>query len=332
MSEGSQSMIDRSKIPDPSNRSMVRSQDRIGSEKKVERLLDSPSEANSTFDFNELGVREDEIGSYLFDYFEKVDNRIKVSFASSNAAIKMAMQGFLTYHYFKLTRIDTKQKAGLICFGCKNPRTVNIVHLSTLDQKDFAEALADSTAIIWKEFTLVDTIVILIKYPWSQASEEKSYQPMDSFVVDVVKAAGFKRLFIQDDAGGRNRVSGFVLRKKTFKVVLDKNEGIVLPILDHDSKSVNISIRLTMLIANQPILIEKKSTTKDLVETEFGPGIPTDYLVDLKAPITLLLAYYAMLYSKWTKAAFTLPCYGVSIKDLLGCKTKLANLKVSFDN
>lgn len=332
-SENSQSIIEGSRQVDLSNKPALQSQDRLQQDKKTEgHAVELPSSVNSTFDFQELGVREDELGSYLFDYFEQVDERFKVSFYSGTATIRNAMQGFLTYHYFNLVRVESKQKAGLVCFGCKNPTTIHIVHLSVIDSKDFIDAIADIRAIIWKEFPLVNSISILVKYLRSTSAQKKTmYHGMDSFITSAVRSVGFTRTFLQEDTTGRNRISGFTTRRTGYTITMDPVSGrLVMPKLEFDSKATNLRVHLTLLVANQSITPDKRPIVKDLVQTELGPGIPMDYLVDLRAPVTLLLAYYAILYSKWTKASFTLPGYGVTVKDLLACKSKISSLKVSI--
>ena len=331
-------MADRSGLPDPSNRSAIQSMDRLekGEGKKNgggSQKFDMQQRDEEKFQIHELGVREDELGSYLFDYFEQIDNRFKDSFCSSNMAIRSAIAGFLTYHYFKLVRVDSKQKAGLFCFGCKNPRKIHVVHISVLHIEDFPQALSDIKTIIWREFPLATSITLLVKYPRASPSEfnglKEEYRPMDCLFMEQLRLSAFKRTFIQVDAGGHNRISGFTIYRNGYKAIMDPlSLRLVLPRLEHDSKAVNINVKLTMVVANHPITPDRKQPQKEVVQTEFGPGIPLDYLVDLRGPVTLLLAHYATLYSKSSKAVFNLPGLRVASQDLLSCKQKLGSLKV----
>jgi hypothetical protein len=319
-----------SNVPDRDRRNYLSSPEDRGEPTK--------EEINYVFEFNEIAVKENELASYLFDYFEEVPSLFKTYFFSTAASIKSIIKEYQTYHYFKLTRIDSKEKAGMVCFGCKSWKEISIVHLSVINEADFEMALSDTRAILLREFPTVNCISLLIRYPTMQVTKNingftcqvnQTIWKLDQKLFRIVKSIGFDLKFIDSGINSTKRVAGFRLYRSNYSILM-RQERLVLSHAAKDQKAVNLKFRMSILIANNVIVKIPKKYVKKLVETEFGLGLPEDDLMDIRAPIQLLLGSYAQLYSKWNKHDFLVPGYGISLKDLSHCKSRLSLFKVSL--
>lgn len=301
-----------------------------------ERGEPTKEEMNYVFEFEKIGVKENQLASYLFDYFEEVPAIFKTYFFSTAASIKSIIKDYLTYHYFQLKKKESRESAGMVCFGCKSSREISIVHLSVKSESDFEMALADTKAIILREFPTITSISLLVRYPTVQVTKNingfecqvnQTVWKLDDQINKIVKNIGFELKFIESGVNSTKRVAGFRLYRSNYSILM-KQERLVLPPLVKDNKAVNLKFRMSILMANNMICKMPKKYVKTLVETEFGPGLPEDDLIDIRAPLLLLLGSYAQLYSKWNKHDFLVPGYGITLKNLTSCRSKIANFKV----
>lgn len=299
--------------------------------------VENPQEERTlVYGFNPIGVKETALGSYLFDYFEKVPTIFKTYFLCTAASIKAAMKGFLTYHYFKITRIESKEDIGLICFGCKSSKEISIVHLSVISESDFEKVLSDTKMILLREFPVIHSISLLVNYPKTEVrknlngytfTQPQTIWEINPKVLSILKKNDFSLKYIESGVNFTKRLAGFMCYRKTFTVTM-KDERLVLPVIPFDPKAVNVEFRLALIISNNVITKVSPKQEKVYLQTEFGQGLPETFLEDIRSPILAIIACYAQLYSKWNKHDFNVPDYNISLKDLAACKSKISKLKV----
>ena len=64
-----------------------------------------------------LDIPEEDIGNYLFDYFETVPQIFKNHFITSAASLKQGMYEHIRQHYHKIINMETKRMEGLVIYG-----------------------------------------------------------------------------------------------------------------------------------------------------------------------------------------------------------------------
>lgn len=266
-----------------------------------------------------LDVFEDDLGSYLFDYFEKVNENLKVHFSTSTSIFRHSMEGFLTQQYFQIVKTgEDKTIVGFISFGLKSYKEIKIVHISTVSSSLFSEILREVVIGLFASYPMVVSITLYVRYSFQEDKNNQWY--IDPAVKQSVVDCGFKLKGIHSDL---NRKTGLFAINR-----VDCNElgqELINP-KNKDPGSSNAILELGILftsISNR----HKANSSGKVFDTQLGHSLSEEDTFDFRAGTLVALTHYAQFYSKWAQGKFKISRNQLTVEDLMNSKEGILKME-----
>lgn len=286
-----------------------------------------------------LGIKESELGEYLFEYFSNLPQIFLNHYDHSLSSIQKRLYPCLTQQYLRIMNKETRSARGLVIFGLEPTYTsLLITHLSSSDKNDYPSLLSDTLFSLQKDFPQVSTLKLLLRY----SSTPKTAYHIDPGLRSAVAQLGFSLQSIGHEGGervgcfvrhkestdrgarvfdfgkkgqGRGEVAGVGLECALEVVLVSIGGGLMPPKGSRFHQPPNNFKWTTESLlkpineeADEPYVDEHKQKFKEIVDWLNE----TQRDIDLRATLTAALAHYTTMCSRWNKTDFEVGGYDIS--------------------
>ena len=304
-----------------------------------------------------LGIKESELGEYLFDYFSTLPQIFLNHYDHSLSSIQKTLYPCLTQQYLRIINKETRLARGLVIFGLETTyNSILIVHLSSSDKHDYPSLLSDTLKTLHKDFPHVTTLKLLLRY---SSDSRNAYLLDPGLRAAVVDQLGFSLSSILHEGGqsigcfvrkrelpdrgvrifdfgkkglGRGEASGVGLTCSVEVVLVSVGGGLMPAKGSRFHQPPNTFkwtteslLKPTVEGDDEPYVDEHKQKFKEIVDWIHE----TQRDIDLRAVLTAALAHYTTMCSRWNKTDFEVAGYDITSSNFAKPRDGVIKLPVS---